>query len=870
MPNTKKLSSAIHLALFIGVTSFTAGNALAQDGTTSSTSSSDEKSDKTAHTLDSVAVTGSRIKRADIEGALPITVITREDLDISGQTSVGEYLQTNTLNSFGSTVPSSGSSAQSFSGISLHGMGEGRTLVLIDGHRAPTSPQTGEGQDLNVIPMAMVERIEILTDGASAIYGADAMGGVVNIITRKDFNGGEVTLGNTNAEWGGGTGDQSAVFGFSSDRGHMVVGVSHNKRDITYDRDMPWETSKGVSSYANNFYSVDYDASGDPVTGSFLEAVPGGCTGTNFYTSGSHCYYDYTKTMAITASEDQRSIFMNGEYYINDAWTAYASLSATHVKSYGVYAPATSDDGIYVSSSSSNNPTGEDVMLYTRFVGLGNRINIDTTDNYNVVLGTRWQANDRLTFDFGISLNDSYFTNDGYNYVNLKIAQELIEDGTYDVANPYANSSSVLDQIRATVSRNGFYKEHQAYVNGNLDLFGLGGGTSQLAFGAEYTTEDYEDIYDAQSAAGNIGGSAGNSAWGSRSVGSAYAEWNLPFTSSFEADLAARFDHYSDFGNATSPKLSLRWQPLDSLTLRSSIGEGFRAPTLVALNQQPASSADSVVDAATAEALGVSSTSSIQISAVHVASPDLQPEKSTQFSFGAVWDATSWLSTSLDYYNNVIRNQIKWFSAQEVVNRTNEGTYLPSNLYVVRNSSGAITTVYAGYGNEGKVNTDGVDFKVNTRFDFGAYGKLSNQLQFDWVHSYKIEGDEEIGHYGYPEWRAKLVNTYELGRWSFSWTVNAIAHSPEYYEDYLAEYGYSCQEALEWGYVHTCKNKPYITHDVQLTYNAPWKGKISLGAINLTGRQPVLDYAYAGSGGYNTYLYNPYGRQLYLRYSQDF
>ena len=220
MSNFNQLSGAIRFALLAGAAStFAIAPAFAQE------------QEEEATTLDAIEVTGSRIKRADVEGALPVTVINRADIDTSGKVSVAELLQSSTFNSFGSFVPSSGSSAQSFSEISLRGLGGGRTLILIDGRRAPTSPQAGEGQDLNSIPLAAVERIEILSDGASAIYGADAIGGVVNIITRKDYNGAEFTYGFSNPSYEGGeTEEGSVIFGTSGDRGRMLAGASFSKR----------------------------------------------------------------------------------------------------------------------------------------------------------------------------------------------------------------------------------------------------------------------------------------------------------------------------------------------------------------------------------------------------------------------------------------------------------------------------------------------------------------------------------------------------------------------------------------------------------------------------------------------------------------
>ncbi|MDH3589360.1 MAG: TonB-dependent receptor plug domain-containing protein, partial [Gammaproteobacteria bacterium] len=146
---------------------------------------------------DTVTVTGSRIKRVDIETPLPVTTISRDDIDASGEISVAEVLRGSTFNSFGSFRQSSGSSAQSQSTVSLRGLGSQRTLVLLDGRRIAGSPTFGAGsaQNLNTIPLAAVERIEVLRDGASAVYGSDAIGGVVNVILRKDFEGVHLSAG---------------------------------------------------------------------------------------------------------------------------------------------------------------------------------------------------------------------------------------------------------------------------------------------------------------------------------------------------------------------------------------------------------------------------------------------------------------------------------------------------------------------------------------------------------------------------------------------------------------------------------------------------------------------------------------------------
>ena len=860
MSKFNPLSGAIRFALLAGAASaLVTAPAFAQE------------EEESAATLDIVEVTGSRIKRAAVEGALPVTVITRADIDVSGKVSVAELLQNSTFNSFGSVTPTSGSSAQSFSELSLRGLGGGRTLILIDGRRAPTSPQTGQGQDLNSIPLAAVERIEILTDGASAIYGADAMGGVVNIITRRDFSGVELTAGLGVSERGGDTEQGSALFGASSDRGRMLGGISYNSRGITFNSDLPW-VGRGASSYSNNYYNFALDVNGNRAPTSRRGPVPGGCTNPGFYLSGTTCLYDFNVFAADSASIDQKGLFLRGDYQINDNWEIYFSSNVSRVESFGRFAPT--PEYIFVSAASPNNTTGADALIKHRFAALGPRDNFDDTNVYDFTLGFNWAASDRVDVDFGLRRNESNYKSIGRNYVNIPVAQQYFESGVYNVFDPEGNVESVLNDIRTTIGRDGFFKQDEIFAIANVDLFEMGGGTSIVAIGAEHRKEEYADIYDAQSAAGNVGGSAGNSSFGTRSLDSVFGEWILPVTSQFEIDLAARYDDYSDFGDSTSPKVSFRYQPLDSLTLRASIGEGFRAPPLTIINQLEAFSADSVVDAPTALELGVPATTSVQVNGLRVATPTLQPEESKQWSAGVVWDATDWLNLTLDYYNIEIENQVKFYSAQEVINRQRRGQFLPSNLFVTRDPvSQAIIQVRAGYGNEGLINTDGFDFTARGQWDLGSYGNLTSNLGVSFVRSYEvtsvIQTDEFVGTSDVPEWRANWTTAWEKGDFAVSLTTNAIADTPEFYVDLFdTNYAYTCQQTVDAGYAYECSAGTYFTHDIQFTYSTPWNGKVALGALNFTNKDPRLDSAY--TPGYNNSLYQAYGRQVYMRYTQSF
>ena len=243
--------------------SFSSGAALAQE---------EEAAAEGTTKLDAIEVTGSRLTRAAVEGALPVSVIDREAIETSGFTSVGELLRNTVFNSTGAFRAQSGSSAQSLVAVDLRGLGSERTLVLIDGRRAPKAPFAPTAQDLNAVPLAAVERVEILKDGASAIYGADAVAGVINIITRKDFEGVEITHQLQGTDRVGGDIEQGSVtIGVNGSRGNIVMGASYFNRDIIFARDSLFN-QPGASFFSNNLV-WGYDEDGDGETDGYVSEI---------------------------------------------------------------------------------------------------------------------------------------------------------------------------------------------------------------------------------------------------------------------------------------------------------------------------------------------------------------------------------------------------------------------------------------------------------------------------------------------------------------------------------------------------------------------------------------------------------------------
>ncbi|RYG97980.1 MAG: TonB-dependent receptor, partial [Alphaproteobacteria bacterium] len=809
-----------------------------------------------AKTLDRIEVTGSRLKRAEIEGAVPVTVIDRASIDASGDISVADVLRDSTFASFGNFKPQSGSSAQSLASVDLRGIGSGRTLVLIDGHRAPTNPMSASsGSDLNAIPLAAVERIEILSDGASAVYGSDAIGGVVNIILRKDFNGAELRygVGQTKVQ-GGDLEDASVVFGVSGDRGRLIGGVSTSSRGMVFTRDQIGGDAIGYSLYGNNYYDW-YAGAGPDGDGAAPAAVPGfECTGA-FYVTGTECSFNFNTVAANEASVKNKAIFVRGDYQINDDWTVYMTATQTKVNTFGRYAPV--PGLVAVEDGTPNDVTPGDGLatyFFHRFASAGNRDNFTDTVNSDFMLGFQGQLTDKVSTDFGIRRTNYSYKETGRGYIIQTLAAAAANAGDYIFADPFGASQETLDGFTATIGRDSFWKTTEIFGSVNFDLFEMGGGVSNAVVGAEYRKDQFQDIYDSLSRAGVVLGSSGGSSAGTREVHSAYFEWLFPFTSTFDITVAGRYDSYSDYGNDFSPKIAARWQPLDNLTFRGSYGEGFRAPGLDILTAARTFSAEPVNDPASCAAAGRPSTCQLQVDTYFTANPGLASEQSKQWSVGVVYDPFEWLDLSLDYYNIEVEDTISQISAQDIINCTNDPALYgacPTGFGLTRAPNGRAREIEAGYANQGLLETNGLDFRANTSFDLGTSGKLENRLSVSYINKYDIQDTtgamvDQLGLGGAPDLRATLANRWSFGDFSVDFNSNFI--------------GGQDRAAVAVG--------GYTTHDLQFSWKAPWNATVSIGATNVGDRYPEL-VPYDGRP-WNFYLYDAYGRTTYFRYTQTF
>ncbi|MFK8016381.1 MAG: TonB-dependent receptor plug domain-containing protein, partial [Gammaproteobacteria bacterium] len=703
MKERNPIQDAVKLALSAGVAATVASAPMAF-------AQSDDVAEQ-----DKVTVTGSRIQRVDLETAQPVTTINREDIDASGEISVAEVLRGSTFNSFGSFRQSSGSSAQSQSTVSLRGLGAARTLVLLNGRRMSGSPTFGAGSaaNLNVIPIAAVERIEVLRDGASAVYGSDAIGGVVNIILRKDYEGLSMNVGMGRPTQDGGDEESFGVVGgVTSGKGNITFALDHAEQDIIFNGDRDF-SAVGLSSFG---FPGSFFASGPngESLGTFPDArCPSALDSADNPAStilGGRCRYNYAGVSANEASLTRDSFFVNTTYEVTDNIGFFAQGIFTKTDSFGRYAPTPQVGGSpflpTMSAANPNNPTnpanlvdseGNDLTPFHNIVdpASGNTLTgpFDLSIFYrNVPGGFRDSTVENTLIDglvglegsndwFGgaeweVGLQNSRQTNrDTSRGLALREGlQAAIDDGSYDI---FGVNGPTDPAVAQTFVHEGFHDENTRItsLDGSLsfDAFQMAKGAVPVALGFEYRDEKFDQNYDALQNAGIVDGSAGGQdISGARSVFAIFGEGVIPVLDNLDISIKGRWDSYNDFGTAFTPQVGVAYRPIDSLLLRVNYGEGFRAPSMSQLYSGLAQSFNNAIDVTGCNAANddaVDAGGNIVPGAIDPAdplqraclstqyqnlsggNPLLDAETSKSFSAGVVWNITDDLFVNLDYYN---------------------------------------------------------------------------------------------------------------------------------------------------------------------------------------------------------------------------
>ncbi|CAG0959667.1 Colicin I receptor [Burkholderiales bacterium] len=856
-----------------------------------------------------VEVTGSHIPRPELESALPLQVITSEDIARSGATSVAGLMSQVSANLLGATDATTlGSFNPGLSSINLRGIGAGDTLVLLNGRRVANYAFDGSAVDVNAIPLAAIERIEILKDGASAIYGTDAVAGVVNFILRKSFAGLEVSGLGSWPEQGGGRQRQASV---TAGTGDLVKDGYNLFATVTWQKDDPLQAidrsfsrtgylpDAGViqmppTTFPSNIFDLPSVRLYNPSFSSGC-APPYSLPVSSARTPGDKCGFDEAAYRMTLPQTERVNIYGRGTLrvapdhavYVELAWadTKFtSSVSPTPVAAFtnpgfeSTYYPA---GGPYYPTAfaEANGITGDLDLVY-RTTPLGGRVSRVDTSAGRAVLGADgvvagWDYDASLTW----SRNDqSDSLRNGW--VSLSRLQQAMATG---LVNPFGESGPEGDALLAGTQVMG--ETHAArgttldfLVKGSRELVALPGGPLVVALGMEARRERLDNAYTSIVTEGDVLGIpiAFQSASGSRNAQALFAEASLPFAAGFEAQAAVRYDHYSDFGSTTNPKFALRWQPDPRLLLRSSWGQGFRAPPIYDLHTPQQSSFLLFYEDPLRCPTTGADTDCIVLPAVNGGNPDLRPETSEQFSAGIVFEPVRGLSIAVDYWNLRKSNLIGGLFPETVLGHPE----LYGDTNIVRGPvdplyptlPGPIENVILTQQNLGTLKTSGIDVDIAWRGPATPAGRFSFSLNGTYIAEWKLQPQgsalgyvSALGRNGtdvpgpIPRWRHHASLGWQYGAWS-----GTLAQT--------FQSGYEDVNLFNTVPPPTPRQvSNYEVWDVQGRYTG-WKNTtVVLGIKNLLDRDPPFsNQVFFPQVGYDPSYADPRGRTWYLQLAYAF
>jgi len=788
--NTGVATVALGLALV-------AAPAVAQSApnTTTTTAAADEAP------APEIVVTGSSIKRINTETASPLTMIDSKQLATTGYDNLATVLSNLTSNGAGAL---SNSNSEAFaggaSGIALRGLSVGATLVLVDGHRLAPYPLSDDGErqftDVQSIPLLAVDHVEVLKDGASSIYGSDAIAGVVNVILKKQITGAEAQFEAGNSQHGGGASRQVALAVGKGDLGRdgynfFVTAEFHDQDTILLSQ------RANYGSWGNLNFTRYGGNDMRPGAANFLNAnQPATLTPYLANTDGSKTFLNsscnsaamaagqctFTSPLKLMSPTRNVNLLLGFTKDFGAGWEVKVRASMFDsegqqtgngtLNGYNTYPGASYAGNV-------SNPIGgvpvpaigaiSNFTVPANYMGLGNAagsylqgvvagFGLPTID----IDSKTWRAAVDITgtiagWDFASAFGGSYVvtTEKFSNYVNednLFAALNATGSGQY---NPLGgNSQAVLDYIAPAFRNLATDQLLYADAHASKKVAHLPGGDLAVSLGVSVVHKDLYNPGPAPVLSGAVGGTFSTYAIGKETDIAEFVEIDAPILTGVDFSASARDDYYTSYGNSLTPKAGLTWKAQPWLLLRGTFSKGFRAPspaeygtsqTLFGLG----GFADPVLcPGGSATAVGtVPASCSEQVGFAQTTTKNLKPEKSTSFTAGAVVQPLRNWSTTFDYYHIQIKDQI--VSASELPTYAFDSTTCerspalpiagvvtgtdPLTLGTATPIAGPLAACFAGYVNAQSTTTSGID--INNEYKF-KWGEATIRTRVDWTHMF--------------------------------------------------------------------------------------------------------------------------------------
>ena len=887
-----------------------------------------------------VEITGSSIKRVAKEGALPVQTITFDTIRKAGVTDTEQLMRLISANGTGADNMTSGNNvfgadADRVSGgasfASLRGLGPNATLVLLNGRRMGNHGGSGKAVDLNSIPLAAISRVEILKDGASAIYGTDAIGGVVNFILRTDYKGLEASTTLNATEAGGGMTRTYSLLGglgdLNSDGWNVMASVTHDVNDKLESRQRDFargnQPARGLSPdttgtpYANiltgagTALGTGFRVPGDPTT--YLQAsllsLQGKCDtvpGMSQYatelwkdvTSPTRtrysCAYDYGSDYVMSYPVERTTAVSRGTFKINENHRVYAEFTGSRTEAtaeltalqisttlangnaYPVNGPYYQDLSAYIPSYDKTKP----IVYKWRATPWGNRTQYNVSESYRGLLAAEGTLAGKYDYKVGLSKSISTTQTDlvnGYGYTN-KIYAALASG----IVNPWVapgqtQTQEATDLIESTKYRGAFQhgRTTMTQLDGSIsgEVFNLPTGAVSMAVGFDLRKETYSFGQDVDATTILLSPGNANLDQATRYVRAVYAEALVPVMKDLEVQLAIRRDNYSLVGATTNPKIAFRYQPTQTFLLRGSAGKGFLAPSFNQLYAGRLSQElpNGVIDQEGCAAHpGDPAFCAIDRLDYNTGgNPGLKPETSKQGTLGIVIEPFKNFSASVDWWAINIKDRILNRTPQTVLNNWQ---YLPQ--YIVRDqATGAIDHVEAGWINAAGLKTRGVD--IGLRYD-GKYAGYTYAAVLDgtYLDSFKFaefEGQpykEQVSQFSTRDIYLRWKHTLSLTVGKGDWSALLMQRYASGYNDQLPNNG---KGALPAGFDPRVRH--YTKHDVSLTYTGFKNTTLTFGIQNLFDTDPSFtahNVDEVVGAGWDPRVADPRGRAFSLNLKYKF
>lgn len=836
---------------------------------------------------DKLIVTGTRIQGVEQNGPSPVQVFDAEEIQATGASTLQEFMFESNLAGPGifseSATLSQSSGAAFFDG---RGFGTGYTLILLNGRRLPATPITGEqGTDLNMLPIAAVERVEYLSDGASAIYGSDAIAGVINILTRTDYDGVSLTGRVGIADDGEGFQYRaSGVWGTSNENGSVLLSAEVFHQNAIDAADRPLVRSAfGPPDVVNQDGLSPIGDIPAYVNADFTLAEPGaGCPAerirpSSFAASGTECSFDFAPLYQVNPDTTRIVSSAFAEYDVADGLNLF--LDVRYARTETEVRNGASPAFFLIPAGEQGNPYPEAAYALRRIVDAGPRARDATNQTFAVAGG--------FNYDIGAGHSvEGYVQSSWVSQNQLGVSGQIVRDkleaavadGSFSLTE--LNGPDVIDAISAKTFREGDLQERVF----SLGLTGpLIEGDFEVSYyvGGEIRTETYSDFADDLSKQGQILGGASSDGEGDRKQKAVYAELSISPMDIIDISLAGRFDDVQaggqKLGDEFTYKAAVSINPVDILTIRGSYGTGFKAPALGELFLGRSFGVTRAVD--TTVCNNVTNTPGAtqaeidaacrtrEIRSISGGNPNLEPETSKSINFGVILEPTPDLRFSADYWNIEVEGKIGSLTVQEILN--NEDLYPdlvnrvggqlsdPNNSFV--RSDLQNLTVEEG---------EGIDFVLSFNPAVGD-GELLLDLRASYLISFLRQSSaiqplcEDAGTTSEPEWRGNGRLGWRQGMFKANVTARYVGKT----EDRIGGLtGGTCDPA---GVVDPVDD--YLEFGANVTVDLTPTMNVTVGVNNLFEEiPPATEIAAGGWPYYDQALYTNFGRYFYMSAGIEF